>query len=45
MAALPLSRKRRGGKELPDEKLQIKFVQGSFSPTIKPFYGLVIKMA
>lgn len=45
MAALPLSRKRRGGIELPNEKLQNQTVQGSFSPTIKPFLGLVIKMA
>ena len=37
MAALPLSRKRRGGKELPDEKLQSQSVQESLNPTIKPF--------
>ena len=32
MAALPLSRKRRGGIELPDEKLLSQIVQGSFNP-------------
>lgn len=32
MAALPLSRKRRGGIELPDEKLQSQTVQGPLSP-------------
>ena len=45
MAALPLSRKRRGGRELPDEKLLSQTVQVSLNPTIKPFLGLVIKMA
>ena len=45
MAALPLSRKRRAAKSCLMKNYRLNLCRGRLASTIKPFYGLVIKMA